>query len=148
MKKMYIGMALLMALAGCKQPAPAAPEAAAEPAVAEQPAAVVSSEFPAVLQASGTEPFWGVRVEDGKLSYTTPETMDAPHLLEGKRELVDGALTVQGGEGDAAFKITIKHGECSDGMSDLSHPFSAEFVLGKDTFKGCARDPSVAVEAP
>lgn len=144
MKKMYLGLALVIALAGCKQPVP---EATTSSGVDTPTAAMPAEDFPATLQAAGTEPFWGVRVEGGKLSYTTPETMDAPRMFEGKRELHDGALTVQGGEGDAAFKLTIARGECSDGMSDLRHPFSAEFVLGKDTFKGCARDPAVPVEA-
>lgn len=145
MKKMYLGLALLVALAGCKQPVP---EAVTSSGV-DGPAAVVPAEdFPATLQASGTEPFWGVRAEGGKLTYTTPETLDTPRTFEGKREVQDGALTVHGGEGDAAFKLTIKRGECSDGMSDLGHPFSADFVLGKDTFKGCARDLAVPVEAP
>ena len=145
MKKTYIGLALLVALAGCKQPVP---EAATSSGVDAPTAVVPAEDFPATLQASGTEPFWGVRAEGGKLSYTTPETMDAPRTFEGKRELQDGALIVHGGEGDGVFKLTIKRGECSDGMSDLRHPFSAEFVLGKDTFKGCARDPAVPVEAP
>lgn len=145
MKKMYLGLALVIALAGCKPPAT---ETTTSSGVDEPTAVVPAEDFPATLQASGTEPFWGVRAEGGKLSYTTPETMDAPRTFEGKRELQEGALIVQGGEGDAAFKLTIKRGECSDGMSDLQHPFSAEFVLGKDTFKGCARDPAVPVEAP
>jgi uncharacterized membrane protein len=29
-------------------------------------------------------------------------------------------------------------GECSDGMSDLKYPMSAEVVLVNETLKGCA----------
>ncbi|MCD9087918.1 hypothetical protein [Stenotrophomonas sp. SY1] len=147
MKHAWIGLALVMGLAGCKQTPPAAPEEAAAPAVSEQ-AVHAAAEFPAVLQASGTEPFWGVLVDGGRLTYTTPETMDKPRMFEGTHEVKDGVLTVKGGEGDAAFGLTIRKGECSDGMSDLRYPFTSEFVLGKETFKGCARDPSVRVEAP
>lgn len=149
MKQAYMGLVLLATLAACSQPAPPVAETPAPaPAPAAEPVVAASTDFPQVLQASGTEPFWGVRVEGGTLDYTTPETQDAPRHFEGARSLVDGLLQVQGGEGDNAFRLTIERASCSDGMSDLSHPFTAEFVLGKDTFKGCARDPAVPVEAP
>ncbi|WP_313318994.1 hypothetical protein [Stenotrophomonas sp.] len=152
MKQFCISALMLVALSACdaQKPAPEDSNAAA-PAPAPMTAkadSVLKDDFPQVLQASGTEPFWGVRVDGGKLDYTTPETQDAPRHFEGERTLNDGLLVVQGGEGDAAFRLTLEHAPCSDGMSDLSHPYTAEFVLGKDTFKGCARDPAVAVEAP
>ena len=146
MKQIYLGLGVLIVLAACK-PQPPAPAVVAEPAVSE-PAAAVAAEVPAALLAAGTEPFWSVHLEAGMLSYTTPETVDQPRLLKGTREQRGGTLTVQGGEGNEAFKLTISGGPCSDGMSDLSHPFNAEFVLGTQTFKGCARDPAVPVAAP
>lgn len=147
MKQAWIGLALVLGLAGCKQTPTAAPENTTAP-VASEPAAVAVQEFPTVLQASGTEPFWGVLADGGRLTYTTPETMDKPRMFEGVQEVKDGVLTVKGGEGDAAFGLTIRKSECSDGMSDMRYPFTSEFVLGKETFKGCARDPSVPTEAP
>lgn len=147
MKKIGIGLGVLMALAACK-PSPPSPRGASEPTIAEPAAAAASAEFPRALQVAGVEPFWGVKVEGAALTYTTPETMDQPRLLQGQREQHGDVLSVRGGEGDGAFTLSIHRGPCSDGMSDLSHPFSAEFVLGKERFKGCARDLSLPVEAP
>ncbi len=147
MKQAWMGLALVMGLAGCTQAPPATPAEPAPP-VAGEATVVPAPAFPGVLQASGTEPFWGVLVDGGRLTYTTPETMDRPRMFEGTAALKDDVLTVQGGEGEDAFVLTIRRGACSDGMSDLSYPFTSAFVLGKQTFKGCARDPSVPVEAP
>lgn len=144
--------ALVAALSACNGPKPAADSSATAPApvapVAAAEEVAAKDDFPVILQASGTEPFWGVRVDGAKLDYSTPETQASPQHFEGSRVLQDGLLVVQGGEGKDAFRLTLQRAECSDGMSDLKHPFTAEFVLGKDTFKGCARDPSVPVEAP
>lgn len=152
MKQLCISAAMVLALSACNAQKPAATDDAAATQPAPTALAAVDGnakgEFPQVLQASGTEPFWGVLADGGRLTYTTPETMDKPRVFEGTHEVKDGVLTVKGGEGDAAFGLTIRKGECSDGMSDLSYPFTSEFVLGKQTFKGCARDPSVPTEAP
>ncbi len=153
MKHTGMGLLLVIALAGCTQStppetAPAAQNAPDKAAETAAPAVAAKDDFPQVLQASGTEPFWGVRVDGAALDYTTPETQDTPRHFEGTRELRDGLLVVHGGQGDDAFQLTLERAECSDGMSDLSHPFTAEFVLGKDTWKGCARDPAVATEKP
>jgi len=150
MKQFCSAAVLVLALGACtgKPPADAGSAVTAPAATPAGTAVPAGDDFPAVLQASGTEPFWGVRVEGAKLAYTTPETQDTPRNFEGERTLHEGLLVVQGGDGDGAFRLTVERAACSDGMSDLSHPFTAEFVLGKDTFKGCARDPSVPVEAP
>jgi len=135
----------MLGLVACK-PQPVEPAASAETSPA--PAAEVAADYPAVLQAAGTEPFWGVRVDGAALAYTTPDTKQNPRHFVGVRELQDGALRVQGGEGGNAFRLTLKREPCSDGMSDLTHPYTAEFVLGTETLRGCARDPALPVQAP
>lgn len=138
----------MLALLACSRqtPAPVATAPSASSPAITAPAA--ADDYPAVLQASGTEPFWGVRVEGAALDYTTPDIQQSPRHFEGARDVRDGRLRVQGGEGQDAFRLTIERARCSDGMSDLEHPYTAEFVLGAETFKGCARDPAVPVPAP
>jgi uncharacterized membrane protein len=139
----------MLGLLACSRqaPEPAAPATPAAATVVAEPVAA-ADEYPAVLQASGTEPFWGVRVSGAALDYTTPETQQSPRHFEGVRELRDGRLLVHGGEGEGAFRLTLERATCSDGMSDLEHPYTAEFVLDAETFKGCARDPAVPIKAP
>ena len=152
MKQILTLTALVVALSACNGPKPAADSSATTPApvapAAPAEAVAAKDDFPVIVQAFGNEPFWGVRVDGAKLDYSTPETQASPRHFEGARAVQDGLLVVQGGEGVDGFRLTLQRAECSDGMSDLKHPFTAEFVLGKDTFKGCARDPSVPVEAP
>ncbi|WP_305805568.1 hypothetical protein [Stenotrophomonas sp. YIM B06876] len=138
----------MLGLLACSRQAPepvAAAPSGSSPAITAPAAA---DDYPAVLQAAGTEPFWGVRVSGAALDYTTPDTRQNPQHLQGTREMRDGRLLVHGGEGQGAFRLTIQRASCSDGMSDLAHPYTAQFVLGAETFKGCARDPAVPVQAP
>jgi uncharacterized membrane protein len=138
----------MLGLLACARQAPEPAIAAAPAPAAVDAAGAATDDYPAVLQAAGTEPFWGVRVDGAALDYTTPDTQQNPQHFEGTRELREGRLLVHGGEGQGAFRLTIERVTCSDGMSDLEHPYTAEFVLGAETLKGCARDPSVPVQAP
>ncbi len=115
--------------------------AAEVPPVAESPVQHEPvADFPTNLQAIGTEPFWGVKVEGDVLVYTTPETMDAPRQLHATRSSDAEGLHLAGGEGEGTFRLDVRREVCSDGMSDHEYPFSVSFVRDGDTLKGCAFD--------
>lgn len=141
---------MLSPMLGLLACSPQTPQSAASaiPSSAPATSAPAADDYPAVLQAAGTEPFWGVRVDGSALDYSTPDTPQSPRHFEGIREVRDGRLLVHGGEGEGVFRLTLERAACSDGMSDVTHPYMAEFVLGAETFKGCARDPAVPVQAP
>ncbi|WP_226634424.1 COG3650 family protein [Novosphingobium profundi] len=89
------------------------------------------------VQASGTEPFWSVRVESGQMIYT------APDLPEGREIAVTrfagrGGLSFSGERGGEVWTLAITQGACSDGMSDRSYPFTATLANGATTRQGCA----------
>jgi uncharacterized membrane protein len=133
-------------LLGCNRTPDPATEAG--PAMMTAPAATASETkdaFPPELLVVGTEPFWTVKAGSTALEFTTPETVSQPMQWIGGRELLDGMLVMRGGEGERAYRLSVEVASCSDGMSDLEYPYTAEFVLGTQTYKGCARDASVAV---
>jgi len=110
----------------------AAPIAPAEPA-APTPA---PSEFETDFGARGTEPFWGADIKGGQIKITG---VDRPELVAtnaGLAALGDRAVwTAQAGK--TAVVVTLVKGECSDGMSDLKYPYSAEVKVGDEVLKGC-----------
>jgi uncharacterized membrane protein len=126
-----------LALAGCdrapqpekvttveiKPPAPATPE----------PAPTPEQRFKAI----GTEPFWAVFVEDGRLRYTTPENIKGTHFPA--KRTVEGEAQVWTGTFEGSpFTLRIAPGTCSDGMSDQVFAYTAMVAFKDQTLRGCA----------
>lgn len=134
-----IALPMVMLLA-CSPATPDADTPAREAAAAQVDAGIAV--FPAALQAAGVEPFWGVKVEGDALTYTTPDTMDAPRQLRATRRVDADGLHLEGEDGGAPFRLDVRREPCSDGMSDISYPFSVSWRLDGRTQKGCAFDPA------
>lgn len=130
-----------LALAGCnikvgEDPQQDQVDVVSEPSPASTPTAAQVPE-PA-FQALGTEPFWSVYVEPGRLRYVTPENQEgthfpAKHSVEGEAQVWTG--TFEGGP----FTLRIAPGTCSDGMSDTVYAYSALVAFKGETLQGCAR---------
>ena len=94
--------------------------------------------LPQKLQALGTEPFWAIYVEPGKLRYTSPDTLDGTTFPATETEQGSGkrfAGTLEGMQ----VVLTVTPGTCSDGMSDTVYPYAATLTFGSEVRKGCAR---------
>lgn len=85
----------------------------------------------------GTEPFWGGQVSDGQLTYTTPDNIDGT-VLPVERFAGNSGISLSGTLDGAAFDMTVTEGECSDGMSDRTYPFTVTLRIGEDMRFGCA----------
>ncbi|QIQ85303.1 hypothetical protein [Erythrobacter sp.] len=92
------------------------------------------------IEVTGTEPFWGMTIDqaEGVAAYSTPENIEgtrfAVERFAGNNGLgFTGAL--DSGEG---VTVTITPGECSDGMSDRTYPFTATAEVGERDLRGCA----------
>jgi uncharacterized membrane protein len=134
-------------LLGACQPSHDGGAAATEPASAPAPAAApvappLDPAFAGDLDAKGTEPFWAVAIRKDMLTLTRPDHADltAPH---GGPQVTGGAAVWSGGVGRAVLKVTLRNGECSDGMSDRTYPLTAEVAIGDEVLKGCAAPVSV-----
>ena len=89
-------------------------------------------------RALGTEPFWSIRIANGRMTYESPEggfSVPAPR----GQELGDGRLW-------ETRRITLQSSnqECSDGMSDNRYPQTVRAVVDGRTLNGCGGTPTAA----
>lgn len=84
----------------------------------------------------GTEPFWSARVDADTLVFSTPENPDGT-TMHGRRVPSLTGFVFIGKDGDREFNLGLTPGECSDGMSDNRYEYTATFILGDTTYKGC-----------
>ena len=135
---------LLVACQPSQPPAdPAPPAAVVAPATpaAETPSAKrvpgqEAVEPLRIFRAFGTEPFWGVNVEDTRLTYTTPEDQ-AGVVMEGTRKTLADGVEITGEHDGKPFVLTVGNGTCSDGMSDNTYSMVSTFRYGDIDYKGC-----------
>lgn len=89
-----------------------------------------------VITLTGTEPFWGITIEDGMANYANPqhpEGWDIPVA----RFAGNNGLGFSGDWDGTPVTISITPGQCSDGMSDRTYPYVATIALGEETLRGC-----------
>jgi uncharacterized membrane protein len=101
------------------------------------PAASIDISQP--ITARGNEPFWAITIENGtKLTLKRPDHPDlaaeAPGAAIDNGRAIWVARTADGRQ----ITVTLYVAECSDGMSDLRYPMSAEIVLLDESLRGCA----------
>lgn len=110
---------------------------AATPALA-QPASEAPAPEGEIYAAHGTEPFWGVTFEDGKMIYSTPDE---------ERIEVARPRPVTNRNGVHIYRtprltVEISHeGRCNDGMSEYEHPDTVRVRFGNNrtgrALEGC-----------
>ncbi len=135
----------LLALSACQpqdpEGKPAAPPADAPAASATATPATASGgmDIGQPITARGTEPFWAVEITNGvKFRLTRPDQPDLLAEAPGAAISPDGATWVAKGPNGEQLTISLKMAACSDGMSDLKYPMSAQVVLRNEVLKGCA----------
>lgn len=90
-----------------------------------------------ILRLTGTEPFWGGRIEGNTLSWSTPELPDGVSVPV-TRFPGRGGVSFSGQLDGAPLDILVTPAECSDGMSDRIYPYVATVQTGSETREGCA----------
>jgi len=95
----------------------------------------------ALITAGGTEPFWSIAItpnENGYAAvYSTPELIDGVQF-DASRFAGNNGLGFSGEVDGRTFNLALTPGDCSDGMSDRSFPYTATLLLGDVTLYGCA----------
>ena len=128
------------------EPAPSVAATSAQPAATLTPvepptpraAGATDADIPMRFRAIGTEPFWSVQVQDGKLTYSTPEMPDGltvPATMRRSGQIVTYAATIDG----KPLELEVARQTCSDGMSDTVYPLAVIRRIGPDIQRGCAR---------
>ncbi len=100
-----------------------------------QPYAGISEN--AYLRLTGNEPFWGADISGSSLTWTTPENIKGV-TVPVERFAGRGGVSFSGEIEGAALDVTVTPGECSDGMSDRTYPFTATVQIGAVQYNGCA----------
>ncbi len=96
--------------------------------------ATVPEAEPESYRALGTEPFWSITIENGRMTYSTPDGGFSIRAPRGQ-ELGDGRLW-------ETRRITLQSSnqECSDGMSDNRYAQTVRAVVDGRTLEGCGGD--------
>lgn len=88
------------------------------------------------MRFTGTEPFWGGRIEGSQMIWSTPEDPGGT-VVEVRRFAGRGGLSFSGQLADKALTLTVTPADCSDGMSDYRYPFAVSVRLGDELREGC-----------
>lgn len=133
MKTTLAALALLL-LCACQPRGPdkGAPEAA--PAAA--PATVMDISRP--ITARGTEPFWALTIDGTAFRLIRPGRPDLIAEAPGAAISNGRAIWIAKAADGQQMTVTLYLGDCSDGMSDIGYPMSAEVALLNEAFRGCA----------
>jgi heat shock protein HslJ len=96
--------------------------------------ATVPDAEPETYRALGNEPFWSITIENGRMTYASPEGGFSVRAPRGQ-ELGDGRLW-------ETRRITLQtsNQECSDGMSDRRYNQTVRAVVDGRTLNGCGGD--------
>lgn len=129
----------LLALCACQPQAPdrkPAPPAGSPKAADTPPGAVVDISKP--ITARGTEPFWALSIDGKAFRLTRPDHPDLVAEAPGAAISGGRAVWIARTPDGQQMTVTLYASDCSDGMSDLRYPMSAEVVLLNEELRGCA----------
>lgn len=136
-------LAVALAVGACSEPTPA-PE---PPAPA--PAPVLGGvQLDQPIRALGTEPFWGVEITPGGLTYSGVDRPEQTAPNPGP--VVQGTVATYTATTTAgtALTVTLMATECSDGMSDRTYPLTARVDIGGEALNGCAIQSAALAAMP
>ena len=128
-------LAAALGLAACQPQDRNDKAAASAPAPKAAPAV---SDFSQPMTAHGTEPFWALTIDGTRFKLSRPDHPDIVAEAPGAAIQPGRAVWIAKAADGQQMTVTLYVGECSDGMSDLKYPMSAEVVLLNKALHGCA----------
>jgi uncharacterized membrane protein len=141
MKRALPCLALLLCLAACQPQAPdgapAAPPADA-PKASATPKIASTMDISQPITARGTEPFWALSIDGTAFKLSRPDQPDLAAEAPGAAIEPGRAVWIAKTADGRQLTVTLYGSACSDGMSDLKYPLTAEVVLLNETLRGCA----------
>jgi uncharacterized membrane protein len=91
-----------------------------------------SSAASAPYDARGTEPFWGLAIGGGQMTYTPADGAPISEALPAQVPIANGYSYT-----GTQLKVVVTHTACSDGMSELSYADTVVVTVGGATRNGC-----------
>lgn len=141
LSRSLLATALLVSVAACKPAATPAADAGATPEPATSTDTATAPAKQEAMRAFGNEPFWEmIDKGDGTLQFSTPDKPDGGSFAAARS---DDATGIHYAGTDV--KLDIVKQDCSDGMSDATHVYSATMTLKGTTYTGCAAEASAVM---
>jgi heat shock protein HslJ len=85
-----------------------------------------------VYRATGTEPFWGLTIDERQMVFTQPDAQ--PISQPTPRVIVGFAGEIYQ---TPRLNVNIVHVKCSDGMSDRTYPDKVQVTVDGRQYNGC-----------
>lgn len=97
------------------------------------------------FDCSGTEPFWGVNIKPS--SFIFKHESDTIHLTPVNPIHSGNTLTynTKSIPDNKLVTITIKHMNCSNGMSDQTFHYHVTYKMDNQSFEGCCETKPVKI---
>ena len=89
-----------------------------------------------MISLLGTEPFWGAKISGATMTYTTPDNIEGVEI-QVARFAGNGGLGFHSQLDGQAVTVAVTPGDCTDGMSDRTYPFTATVKVGDTDLAGC-----------
>lgn len=126
-----------LAISACEQPAPG--DGPRPPEAAPKTATAPGMDIDQPITARGTEPFWALHITDGtRFRLTRPDQPDLTAEAPGAAVEPGRAAWVAQTSDGRQMTVALYRSPCSDGMSDIRYPMTAEVVLPDERLSGCA----------
>ena len=103
-----------------------------------------------VVSLAGTEPFWNVEIEGDEATFSSPENLEGTSFPVERFAGLNG-ISFSGRLEGESFDAMVTPGDCSDGMSDRTYPYTVTISWGTDQLVGCGytdRQPFTGPEMP
>ena len=134
MNRFFPSLAALLAISACSQAAETASPVPGDQADQAPWSGIESGE---TIRFTGTEPFWGGESSGTTLTYSTPENIDGDTIAI-ERFAGRNGLSLSGELEGQPFVMAVTPGDCSDGMSDRTYPFTVTLQVKGEQRNGCA----------
>jgi len=90
------------------------------------------------ISARGNEPFWALSIDGKAFRLTRPDHPDVTAEAPGASIAAGRATWIAKTPEGQQITVSLYASECSDGMSDLKYPMTAEVVMLNESLRGCA----------
>lgn len=103
----------------------------------------VSSTAPARYRCTGTEPFWSIDISSEGIVFQSPESSPVTYpyrAAQNNAGSIEFNTSLNTNTESSTLKVVLTPGNCSDGMSDIQYPYSAEVVRDGQRLRGCAKE--------
>ena len=91
------------------------------------------------VRARGNEPFWAVEIDQTLRFRTVDRTVEGPAP---EARLQDGVRRYDGTLDGRPISVALREQRCTDTMSGMPHPLSAEVQFDGRTYRGCGGNPA------